>query len=93
MLKIRFDVDDFSLRDTFLRTFFFGALDGLRPETPALWGHMTAQQMVEHLMWTFEVSTAASSWSALPGRSAREDEAVPAPQPPHPPRVHEPGAA
>ena len=57
MITIRFDVDDFSLRDTFLRTFFFGALDGLRPETPALWGHMTAQQMVEHLMWTFEVST------------------------------------
>jgi hypothetical protein len=45
------------LRDTLLRTFFFGALDGLRPETPALWGHMTAQQMVEHLTWTFEVST------------------------------------
>jgi oxepin-CoA hydrolase / 3-oxo-5,6-dehydrosuberyl-CoA semialdehyde dehydrogenase len=57
MMKVRFDVDDFSLRDTFLRTFFFGALDGLRPETPALWGHMTAQQMVEHLTWTFEVST------------------------------------
>ena len=57
MITVRFDVDDFSLRDTFLRTFFFGALDGLRPETPALWGHMTAQQMVEHLRWTFEVST------------------------------------
>jgi oxepin-CoA hydrolase/3-oxo-5,6-dehydrosuberyl-CoA semialdehyde dehydrogenase len=55
--KVVFDVDDSSLRDTFLRTFFFGALDGLRPETPALWGRMTAQQMVEHLVWTFEVST------------------------------------
>ncbi len=56
-MKVVFDVDDASLRDTFLRTFFFGALDGLRPETPALWGRMTAQQMVEHLVWTFEVST------------------------------------
>jgi oxepin-CoA hydrolase/3-oxo-5,6-dehydrosuberyl-CoA semialdehyde dehydrogenase len=56
-VKVVFDVDDASLRDTFLRTFFFGALDGLRPETPALWGRMTAQQMVEHLVWTFEVST------------------------------------
>ena len=57
MLKIRLDVDDSSLRDTFLRTFFFGALDALRPEHPARWGGMTAQQMVEHLVWTFEVST------------------------------------
>jgi oxepin-CoA hydrolase/3-oxo-5,6-dehydrosuberyl-CoA semialdehyde dehydrogenase len=57
MTKVIFDVDDASLRDTFLRTFFFGALDALRPETPALWGRLTAQQMVEHLIWTFEVST------------------------------------
>jgi hypothetical protein len=57
MLKIIFDVDDASLRDTFLRTFFFGALDALRPEQAARWGRMTAHQMVEHLVWTFEVST------------------------------------
>jgi oxepin-CoA hydrolase/3-oxo-5,6-dehydrosuberyl-CoA semialdehyde dehydrogenase len=56
-MKVVFDVDDSSLRDTFLRTFFFGALDALRPDTPALWGRMTAQEMVEHLVWTFEVST------------------------------------
>jgi oxepin-CoA hydrolase / 3-oxo-5,6-dehydrosuberyl-CoA semialdehyde dehydrogenase len=57
VIKVRFDVDDASLRDTFLRTFFFGALDGLRPETPARWGRMTAQQMVEHLLWAFDIST------------------------------------
>jgi oxepin-CoA hydrolase/3-oxo-5,6-dehydrosuberyl-CoA semialdehyde dehydrogenase len=57
MLKLRFDVNDDSLRDTFLRTFFFGVLDGLRPETPAAWGAMTAQEMVEHLLWAFEIST------------------------------------
>jgi hypothetical protein len=57
MIKLRFDVDDDSLRDTFLRTFFFGALDGLRPDSRAAWGAMGAQQMVEHLLWAFEVST------------------------------------
>ena len=56
-MTVCFDVDDFSLRDTFLRTFFFGALDALTPGDAALWGQMTAQQMVEHLAWTFEVST------------------------------------
>jgi DinB superfamily len=56
-MKVVFDVDDSSLRDTFLRTLFFGALDALRPDTPALWGRMTPQEMVEHLVWTFEVST------------------------------------
>ena len=56
-LTLRFDVDDFSLRDSFLRTFFFGALDGLGPDHQARWGRMTAPQMVEHLLWAFEVST------------------------------------
>jgi oxepin-CoA hydrolase / 3-oxo-5,6-dehydrosuberyl-CoA semialdehyde dehydrogenase len=56
-MKVRFDVDDFSLRDTFLRTFFFGALDPLTPEHRPRWGAMTPQQMVEHLGWAFEVST------------------------------------
>ena len=57
MMKVVFDVNDFSLRDTFLRTFFFGALDALTPDLRPRWGLMTAQQMVEHLVWTFEVST------------------------------------
>ena len=56
-MKVRFDVDDFSLRDTFLRTFFFGALDPLTPDHRPRWGEMTAQQMVEHLQWAFEGST------------------------------------
>ncbi len=57
MLKLRFDVNDSALRDTFLRTFFFGALDRLQPAERARWGRMTAQQMVEHLLWAFEIST------------------------------------
>lgn len=56
-MKIRFDVNDASLRDTFLKTFFFGALDGLRPDERPRWGQMSAQQMVEHLLWAFEGST------------------------------------
>jgi len=57
MLKLRFDVDDSVLRDTFLRTFFFGALDPLEPGERARWGRMSAQEMVEHLVWAFECST------------------------------------
>jgi DinB family protein len=56
-MKIRFDVNDASLRDTFLKTFFFGALDPLTAETRPRWGQMSAQQMVEHLLWAFEGST------------------------------------
>jgi oxepin-CoA hydrolase / 3-oxo-5,6-dehydrosuberyl-CoA semialdehyde dehydrogenase len=57
MMKVVFDVDDASLRDSFLRTFFFGALDALTAEHRPRWGLMTAQQMVEHLAWAFELST------------------------------------
>ena len=56
-MKIRFDVNDASLRDTFLKTFFFGALDPLGLEARPRWGSMSAQQMVEHLLWAFEGST------------------------------------
>jgi hypothetical protein len=87
MITVRFDVDDASLRETFLRTFFFGALDALRPETPALWGHMTAQQMVEHLLWTFEVSTGRVLLGVRTRRQREEDD-VPPPQPPHAPRAN-----
>ena len=56
-MKIRFDVNDASLRDTFLKTFFFGALDGLTEKARPRWGRMSAQEMVEHLLWAFEGST------------------------------------
>ena len=55
--RLRFDVGDALLRDSFLRTFFFGALDDLTASDRPRWGKMTAQQMVEHLVWTFELST------------------------------------
>jgi oxepin-CoA hydrolase/3-oxo-5,6-dehydrosuberyl-CoA semialdehyde dehydrogenase len=52
-----FDVNDAALRERFLRDDFLPALEPLRPETAARWGGMSAQQMVEHLDWTFRIST------------------------------------
>jgi len=57
MRTIHFDVNDPQLRDTFLRHFLTEALAPLSADQPPRWGRMTAQQMVEHLLWTFEVST------------------------------------
>jgi DinB family protein len=57
MAAIRFDVNDAALRDEFLRHLMLEALTPLAADRPAAWGHMTAQQMVEHLAWVFAVST------------------------------------
>ncbi len=72
MLKVRFDVNDEALRDTFLRASFKGALDTLRPEDPARWGRMTAQEMVEHLVWAFECSTGEIEVPCLVPAAKRE---------------------
>jgi len=56
MTRYTFDVNDAAVRETFLRRDLFHALGGLREDTPARWGGMTARQMAEHLVWTFEVS-------------------------------------
>ena len=55
--RVRFDVNDAALREAFLRTGFLEALGPLKAETSALWGGMTAQQMVEHVEWTARIST------------------------------------
>ena len=52
-----FDVNDAALREAFLREGLSAALAALTPEARPRWGAMAAQQMVEHLAWTFEVST------------------------------------
>jgi len=51
------DVGDTAAREALLRAGMWDALAGLRADTPARWGRMTAQQMVEHLEWTFACST------------------------------------
>jgi hypothetical protein len=58
MIAIRFDVNDSELRATFFRRLLFDALAPLRADARPCWGRMTAQQMVEHLVWAFELSTA-----------------------------------
>jgi oxepin-CoA hydrolase/3-oxo-5,6-dehydrosuberyl-CoA semialdehyde dehydrogenase len=53
---VRFDVNDAALRESFLRDEFLGLLAALEAATPARWGAMTAQQMVEHMEWVFAIS-------------------------------------
>jgi oxepin-CoA hydrolase / 3-oxo-5,6-dehydrosuberyl-CoA semialdehyde dehydrogenase len=53
---LRFDVNDAAGREAFLRGTLHTALEALGPDEPARWGAMTAQEMVEHLQWTFEAS-------------------------------------
>jgi len=56
-VKNRFDVNDAELREGFLRREVTSALAKLSDDAVARWGRMTAQQMVEHLIWAFELST------------------------------------
>jgi oxepin-CoA hydrolase / 3-oxo-5,6-dehydrosuberyl-CoA semialdehyde dehydrogenase len=57
MNKTRFDVNDADRREGFLRHEVVSALAGLSDDAVPRWGRMTAQQMVEHLIWAFELST------------------------------------
>lgn len=50
-------VDDPRKREAFLRRGLPEALARLREEARPHWGRMTAQQMVEHLLWAMELST------------------------------------
>lgn len=56
-MKLPFDVNDEALREAFLGHQLMAALAGLTAAAAARWGSMTAQQMVEHLLWAFECST------------------------------------
>jgi hypothetical protein len=51
------NVGDAAAREALLRAGMWEALAALRADTPARWGRMSAQQMVEHLEWTFACST------------------------------------
>jgi len=55
--RIDFDVNDEDLRREFLREVLPRAIAILESHTPSRWGGMTAQQMVEHLTWAFDLST------------------------------------
>ena len=57
MSKILFDVSDPDLRHAFLQHDVISALVPLREDDVPRRGGMSARQMVEHLVWTFELST------------------------------------
>ena len=56
-MKVRFDVNDSVLRAAFIDPGLAEALGSLSPERQPLWGSFTPAQMIEHLLWAFEVST------------------------------------
>lgn len=60
MIAIPFDVNDRQLRGAFFDRLFPRAVEDLQEGDQPLWGGMSAQQMVEHLVWAIELSTAAT---------------------------------
>jgi oxepin-CoA hydrolase / 3-oxo-5,6-dehydrosuberyl-CoA semialdehyde dehydrogenase len=73
MSAIRFDVNDPPVRDRFFRDQLGAAVAALQEGALPRWGAMTAQQMVEHLAWGFELSTgrAAVECTVPPERRER----------------------
>jgi oxepin-CoA hydrolase/3-oxo-5,6-dehydrosuberyl-CoA semialdehyde dehydrogenase len=57
MTRVAFVVNDAGARSTFFRHDLPRALAALHADARPGWGVMTAQQMMEHLQWGFEVST------------------------------------
>jgi hypothetical protein len=55
--SIPFTPQDHEARDAFLRRSVQAALQNLNEDTTPQWGAMTARQMVEHLIWAFDIST------------------------------------
>lgn len=72
MTAIRFDVNDPSLRERFIRDLLFEALAALHDDTRPGWGRMSAQQMVEHLLWAFEISTGRAQAECVFPEAQRE---------------------
>lgn len=56
-LSVEFDVNDERLRDQFLSDLLPRALEFLHERVQPAWGHMSPQEMVEHLAWAFDLST------------------------------------
>jgi hypothetical protein len=72
MTTLPFDVNDRALRDRFFRDHLARALAALAESSPPRWGAMTAQQMVEHLAWGFEVSTGRATVDCTVPEARRE---------------------
>lgn len=56
MIEVPFDVNDAAARKIFLSRTLMDTITGITGERQPQWGRMSAQNMVEHLFWTFEVS-------------------------------------
>ena len=56
-LSISFDVNDQNLRNDFFSFVLPEAIKYLEDTMSPKWGLMTAQQMLEHLVWNFEIAT------------------------------------
>ncbi len=63
-LTVVFDVNDEQRRNEFIMDLLPQALDSLDEQARPTWGKMTPQQMVEHLIWGFDLSTgkATTEW-------------------------------
>jgi oxepin-CoA hydrolase/3-oxo-5,6-dehydrosuberyl-CoA semialdehyde dehydrogenase len=59
-VPVAFDVNDEDLRGRFFGAIAMEALAALKPDSRPAWGNMSAQQVVEHLTWVFELSTGAA---------------------------------
>jgi len=56
-MNLHFDVNDRSARESLLGESLGSLLEKADPDRKPVWGSMSLQQMVEHLLWTFEIST------------------------------------
>jgi hypothetical protein len=56
MITITFDVNDNNLRSNFFDTVLINCITNLPVETKSLWGKMSAHDMIEHLIWSFDCS-------------------------------------
>jgi oxepin-CoA hydrolase/3-oxo-5,6-dehydrosuberyl-CoA semialdehyde dehydrogenase len=59
-VAVAFEVDDGIGRRRFLDDVAPQLLESLDPNAKPAWGGMSAQQMVEHLAWVFDISTGAA---------------------------------
>lgn len=72
MTAIPFEVNDANLRDAFFRGLLFDTLAGLQDDSRPGWGKMSARQMVEHLLWAFELSTGQAQAACSFSEAQRE---------------------
>lgn len=56
-IKIPYDVTNSNLRSRFLTEILAKAIESLEETTQPKWGEMSAQHMVEHLVFSFRMST------------------------------------